>query len=116
MLHNASMSNNFDMDTKIEKGSKEYFDFQKSIIKKRSLLRRNYDYWYSLFVNDLESNSRKITGIALELGSGGSYFKEILPELITSDVIEGVAEYCIDARNIPFEDNSVKALFLSHLI
>jgi len=38
-----------------------------------------------------------VPGPLVELGSGGSYLKELEPSLITSDVVEGVADQVIDA-------------------
>src|SRR5260370_7195388 len=51
----------------------------------------------------------------VELGSGGSSFADLEPGLITSDVVPDVAERVIDARNLPFADESVRALMLTHV-
>ena len=54
------------------------------------------------------------TGQLLELGSGGSFLKDRCPELITSDIVEGLAERVIDAQELPFEAESVRGIFLTH--
>jgi SAM-dependent methyltransferase len=55
-------------------------------------------------------------GIALELGSGASFAKDTLPELVTSDVIGyGGVDRIVDATKMPFEDASVRAIFMSNV-
>jgi SAM-dependent methyltransferase len=55
-------------------------------------------------------------GIALELGSGASFAKDVLPDLVTSDVIayDGI-DRIVDATKMPFEDASVRAIFMSNV-
>mgnify|MGYP001800673276 CR=1 FL=1 len=99
-----------------EVGSKEYFEFQKRAIFRKKLLKYCYDTWYDGLIQDanLIRNPVREGEILLELGSGGSYLKDRLPELITSDVVEGVADRVVDGRELPFEDASVRAIFLTH--
>lgn len=94
-------------------GSPEYFAIQKKLIRERPLLKRCYDDWYARLRGDAASVPND--GLLVELGSGGSLLKEVLPDVITSDVVEGVADRVIDARRLPFDDDSVKALFLTHV-
>jgi SAM-dependent methyltransferase len=48
-------------------------------------------------------------GIALEIGSGGGFANEVIPGLVTSDVLpyEGV-DQVVDATAMPFEDGSLR--------
>jgi SAM-dependent methyltransferase len=94
-------------------GSPEYFSIQKQLIRDRPLLKRCYDDWYARLRSDAESVSGN--GCLVELGSGGSLLDDVLPDVITSDVVEGVADRVIDARHLPFDDDSIKALFLTHV-
>jgi SAM-dependent methyltransferase len=95
-------------------GSAEFFARQRAIIFERPLLKRCYDDWYARMLADV--NSVPVPGALVELGSGGGYLKDLAPELITSDVVEGVAERVIDARQLPFPDSSVRALLLTHVL
>jgi SAM-dependent methyltransferase len=52
----------------------------------------------------------------VELGSGGSYLKDLEPAVITSDVAPEIAEQVIDARQLPFADESIRALMLTHVL
>jgi SAM-dependent methyltransferase len=54
--------------------------------------------------------------VVVELGSGSSYLQERIPDMITSDVVPGVAETVIDGRCLPFRDASVKAIMLTHVM
>ncbi len=55
-------------------------------------------------------------GKILELGSGGSFIKEVIPEAITSDVLayEGI-DQVIDATKMPFPDQSLRVIFMSNV-
>ena len=95
-------------------GSREYFAAQKQLILGRAPLKWCYDQWYKLLLADARSVPAK--GALLELGSGGSYLKDLEPAVITSDVVEGVAQKTVDARKLPFTDNSIQAIFLTHVL
>lgn len=99
----------------LETGSKEWFDVQREIILSRPLLKKHYDLWYDLMLKDEGTVPKAHKGIVVELGAGGSYIKQIRPDVITSDIIDGVADMTIDATKLPFKDNSVRAIFLTHV-
>lgn len=50
-------------------------------------------------------------GLAVELGSGGGFVQEAIPEMITSDILpyEGV-DRVVDATRMPFADGSLRFL------
>jgi SAM-dependent methyltransferase len=96
-------------------GSPRFFELQRQIIGERPLMREVYGLWYQRLLADAASvPGGPQGGGLLELGSGGSTLKELCPEVITSDVVEGVAERVIDARSLPFPDASLRAIFLTH--
>ncbi len=97
----------------LKPGSPEFFAVQKSLILNRPLLKRCYDDWYRRLLEDVRSAPAK--GAILELGSGGSYLKDLEPGIITSDVVSDVADKVIDARELPFGDASLRALLLTHV-
>ncbi len=98
---------------RLKPGSPEFFAIQKRLILNRPLVKRCYDSWYARLLRDADSAPR--TGMILELGSGGSYLKDTRPSVISSDVVENVADRVIDGRHLPFADNSIQALFLTHV-
>jgi SAM-dependent methyltransferase len=97
-------------------GSPEWFAAQRSMIRSKPLVRRCYDLWCELLLADADSVPAPWSGYpVLELGSGSSYIKEIRPDIITSDVAAGIADMVIDGRKLPFADNSLRAIFLTHV-
>ena len=97
-------------------GSPEWFAAQRSMIRCKPLVRRCYDLWAKLLLADADSVASPWSGYpVLELGSGSSYIREIRPEIITSDVEPGIADMVIDGRKLPFADNSLRAIFLTHV-
>ncbi len=98
----------------LEVGSPEFFSLQKSLIEHRPLLKRCYDDWYSRLLADVRSAPKP--GLLLELGSGGSCLKDLEPAFITSDVVPDVAERVIDACELPFDEASLRAIALTHVL
>lgn len=94
-------------------GTVEFFARQKELILRRPLMKRCYDDWYGRLLADIRSVPGP--GALVELGSGGSYLKDLEPGVITSDVSPGIAEQVIDARQLPFPEASVRALLLTHV-
>lgn len=99
----------------LEMGSVRWFEAQKQIILEKPLLKYCYDDWYRRFLSDLETVPNSPGSKILELGSGASYLNSLRNDIITSDVTSGVADRVIDARALPFPDNSLRAIFLSHV-
>jgi SAM-dependent methyltransferase len=97
----------------LQPGSSEFFAVQKALILGRPLLKRCYDDWYERLLND--ARSVPVPGALVELGSGGSYLKALEPSVVTSDVSAGIAEQVIDARDLPFPDQSIRAVLLTHV-
>ncbi len=98
----------------LELGTKEWFAAQREVIRSRPLLRACYDLWYRRLLEDARSVPASPGALLVELGSGGSYLKELAPDVITSDIIPGIAERVVRAESLPFCDGSVRALFLTH--
>lgn len=97
-------------------GSLEWFAAQRAMIRDKPLIRRCYDLWYQKLLADADSVPDPRGDLRIvELGSGSSHIKELRPEVVTSDVHDGVADMVIDGRALPFADASVRAIFLTHV-
>lgn len=82
----------------------------RDIILHKSFLRKIYQEWYSNFIRASQSVP---PGILLELGSGGGFLKEVLPRVITSDILElPHVEKKIDAQSLPFPNDSIAGIFM----
>lgn len=99
-----------------EIGSAPWFDAQRRMIKSKPLVKRCYDLWYKKLLDDAAAVPSQYQDKAIvELGSGSSYIKDLCPAVVTSDVVAGVADQVIDGRALPFGDQTVKAIFLTHV-
>jgi SAM-dependent methyltransferase len=79
----------------------------RAVIESKPALKRFYNDIYAKYAECLEKCPQK--GLAVELGSGGGFAQQIIPELVTTDVLpyEGV-DRVVDATRMPFEDYSVR--------
>jgi len=80
------------------------------IIKSKGFLRRLYSEYYDQMGVAGGYDER---GVFVEVGSGGGFVKEILPNTVTSDVVphDGVDEV-FPAESMPFDDGSVNGIFI----
>ena len=80
------------------------------IIKRKTLLKNFYLQSYHTF-KKLSQNTPK--GKKVELGSGGGFIKEIIPDCITSDVMQlPSCDLTFPAEKLPFKNNSVSAIYI----
>ena len=80
------------------------------IIKKKPFLRKLYIDFYKQFLNAVPEPETKML---VELGSGGGFIKDVIPNVTTSDVLElpGV-DNVFSVLNMPLEEKSVDAFFM----
>lgn len=82
----------------------------KKIIKNKLFLYKLYQEWYQEFVQEFNKNP---TGKYIELGSGGGFLKEIIPQVITSDVLPlAENDMCFSALSMPFEAQELDGIFM----
>lgn len=83
----------------------------KEIIEQKPFLKKLYTDFYNRFKESMTESAED--KLLVELGSGGGFIKDIVPNVITSDVIQlpGV-DKCFSALAMPFEDNTVDAFFM----
>jgi len=86
----------------------------RNIILKKPFLKKIYINWYQTFIKEIAQYNGE--GI-LEIGSGGGFFKDLYPQVITSDILP--LPHCnmkFDAENIPFESNSLNAILMLNVL
>lgn len=92
--------------------SRETLLVHRKKIKEKNILNQVYRDFYHEF--------KKISakpGILIELGSGAGFIKELIPQVITSDVIEGPGiDKVFSATKIPYSTNSVSAFFMLNVL
>lgn len=85
------------------------------IIQEKVFLKNLYIDFYTIFKNSLKglSGRRKL----VELGSGGGFLKNIIPDIITSDVMKlPNVDLCFSATHMPFKNKSVDRFFMLNVI
>jgi SAM-dependent methyltransferase len=80
------------------------------ILRSKLFLRKLYADFYGQFKNAVQQPDNKVL---VELGSGGGFIKEVILNVITSDIlkVEGV-DKVFSATDMPFENTSVDAFFM----
>ena len=84
------------------------------MIRRKGSLRRLYREIYQRYANCVSRSPA--FGLVVELGSGGGFAKDVIPEIITSDTLpyEGV-DQVIDAAGMPFPDESVRTICMTNV-
>lgn len=89
-------------------------DVHRNIILKKPFLKKLYLDYYKEFENALMKLPK---GYLVEIGSGAGFLKEVIPDVITTDVFEGASiDKVLNAEVLPFEDESVSAFFLLNVL
>jgi SAM-dependent methyltransferase len=80
------------------------------IVRKKPFLRRLYIDFYRQFKEAIAGPENRVL---VELGSGGGFIKEVIGNVITSDILElPNVDKVFSATNMPFEKASVDAFFM----
>ncbi|MBN2523495.1 MAG: methyltransferase domain-containing protein [Bacteroidales bacterium] len=96
--------------TKYDLDSSERTLFHREIILNKPFLKKIYVEWYRTLVQEIRSVP---DGKVVELGSGGGFLKNIVPSVITSDIIPlPHTDLTFSALQMPFQDSEVSVLFL----
>jgi SAM-dependent methyltransferase len=86
----------------------------RQIILKKPFLKKLYTEWYCGFKNEINNLPE---GILLEIGSGGGFLKDVVPNITTSDILPlPTCDLCMSADAITFPDNSVSAIFMLNVL
>lgn len=81
---------------------------RRKILKRKKFLRKIYIDWYEIVCSELDGTD----GTILELGSGAGFLKEIIPYVITSEILEVPhVDVILDGLFLPFE-NSLSAIVM----
>jgi len=82
----------------------------KEIILSKPFLKNLYQEWYTTFNNELITLP---PGKIVELGSGGGFLKELIPTVISSDILPLPSnDMTFSALDMPFDNDSISGLFM----
>jgi SAM-dependent methyltransferase len=84
------------------------------IISGKGFLNKIYLGYYAEFKKIINSLQGRLF---VELGSGGGFIKQVIPGVITSDVmaLRGI-DLCFSGENLPFKDNTVDGFFMLNVL
>jgi SAM-dependent methyltransferase len=86
---------------------------RQQIIQEKGFLRRIYEEWYRTIVADLPAGQ----GAVIELGAGGGFMSDYVPNLITSERF-----FCprirtvLDGSHLPFAGKSLRAIVMTNVL
>lgn len=82
----------------------------REIIISKPFLKKLYEEWYGYFKKSTEAfQGEKI----LEIGSGGGFLKQVMPEIITSNILDlGTCNMTFSAEQMPFADSELSAIVM----
>ncbi len=80
-------------------------------IQSKDALVRLYSEFYSRYADCLIRCPRD--GVSLEIGSGAGFLKDVVPNVVTTDILSyKTVDMVMDASEMPFDDNSIKSIFM----
>jgi SAM-dependent methyltransferase len=86
---------------------------RREVLRKKPFLQKVYRDWYGRMLTALPVSGGKV----LELGSGAAFLGEVVPGLVTSEIVawEGVSMVA-DARALPFSPDSLRAILMTNVL
>lgn len=86
----------------------------REIILNKPILKKIYIDWYNTFKSYIKLLP---DGDLLEIGSGGGFIKEVIPNITTSDIMPlPCCDLVLDAEKMPFKDDSHSAIFTLNVL
>jgi SAM-dependent methyltransferase len=84
----------------------------RDVLRQKAILRRLFVRFYHECRALDEQWFRDCPGLRLEIGSGSSFFKEVFPDVLTSDLKPlPFVDLAARAESLPFDDGSVRAIY-----
>jgi SAM-dependent methyltransferase len=82
----------------------------KEIILQKKFLKKLYEEWYGEFKKEVENLPE---GKIIELGAGGGFLKQVIPEIICSDILDlPTNDMTFSALKMPFDDGEIAGIFM----
>jgi SAM-dependent methyltransferase len=94
--------------------SAEATELHAALIREKPFLRMLYDRFYDEFVS---AHSSAPDGVRLEVGAGGGFLDELIPDLVTIDLRPGAKVSLVaSALDIPLAAGSTGAIFMLNVL
>ncbi|MBL7777075.1 MAG: class I SAM-dependent methyltransferase [Chitinophagales bacterium] len=91
--------------------SVEFLDVHRTVLQEKPMMREVFTEFYDACIN-LDKRYFTGTGKRVEIGAGVSFFKKVYPEIVSTDIKPTPhLDMVVDALNMPFENNSIRAIY-----
>lgn len=89
-------------------------EYHAELIKSKPFLKSIYKDWYNIFKSFINTVPN---GKLIEIGSGGGFIKEVIPQVITSDIMPlKNCDLQFSAEEMPFMDDEVASIFMINVL
>lgn len=86
----------------------------REMILNKPFLKKIYVQWYESFK---DFTTKLPSGKLLEIGSGGGFLKDLMPNIITSDIMPlPTCDMTFSAEKMPLESNEYAAIFMLNVL
>lgn len=83
---------------------------RRRIIRQNGFLRRIYEEWYAAIDSALPTGN----GLVIEIGSGAGFLKDIIPDVITSEIfLCSNISMVLDGCRMPFGDDTLRGIVMT---
>jgi SAM-dependent methyltransferase len=88
-------------------------ELRRRIVREKKYLRKIYEEWYGLIASSLPQGPGRV----LELGSGAGFFKEFVPNAVTTEIFScsGI-DVVMDGQRMPIGDQALKAVVMTDVM
>jgi SAM-dependent methyltransferase len=87
----------------------------REILARRRMIR---EVFFELYAKEAELDRRYFDGVGglrVEIGAGSSMLKSVIPDVESTDIVPSPGlDRVVDAMNLPYRDNSLRAIFGIH--
>jgi len=92
----------------------ETTSLRRTIMREKGFLSRMYKEWYGLLKDELPAGD----DLVIELGSGAGFIKDIIPGVVTTDIldIDGVDCVLPEDGSLPFDDQSLRGIVMTDVL
>lgn len=92
--------------------SEEMLAIHSKVLYEKPMMRDVFSEFYDTCINLDKEHFSQSKGKRVEIGAGVSFFKKKYPEIISTDIKKAEnLDMVLDAQNMPFENNSIRAIY-----
>ncbi|MBL7882755.1 MAG: class I SAM-dependent methyltransferase [Bacteroidia bacterium] len=92
--------------------SDEMLAIHSKVLYEKKMMKDVFSEFYKTCISLDNQYFTKAKGKRIEIGAGVSFFKKLFPEIISTDIKKADnLDMVVDAQNMPFENNSIRAIY-----